>query len=125
MNNIILLVEDDDDAREIARVILELNGFKVIEAVDAVEAANKFFGLAPESPGVIVLDLSIPPSGGKKVMQQIKKDPAARDIPILAFTALSSIDEQEALKREGFDDVIPKPCRPEEIVDKVKKYIKE
>lgn len=122
MNNKILLIEDDNDAREIARVILELNGFVVLEAVDGLEATDKFINTMPD---VIVLDLSIPPRGGRQLLQQIKKDPKAGNIPVLAFTALSSVDEQETLKREGFDDVIPKPCQPEYIVEMVKKYIKE
>ena len=45
--------------------------------------------------------------------------------PILAFTAMSSADEQEVLKRQGFDGVVPKPCRPEEIVEIVRRFLKE
>lgn len=122
MESTVLLIEDDEDAREIAKIILELNGFKVIEALNGMQAINAFYEHIPD---IIILDLSIPPKGGIDLMKQFKKDPRSRETPVLAFTALSSIDEQEALKQEGFDDVIPKPCRPQEIVSITKKYLKE
>ena len=122
MNKTILLAEDDVDAREIARIILELNGFRVVEAVNAIEAIDKTY---KDSPDLIIMDLSLEPQGGIQTMQHLKKNPGTRNTPMLAFTALSSNDEQEMIKREGFDDVIPKPCRPEEIVEAVRKFLKE
>jgi len=118
----ILLVEDDPDAREIARIILELHNFEVLTATNGIEAINKANN---ESIDLIVMDISILPKNGVHTMTQMRDNPKLDKIPIVAFTALSSIDEQEMLKRQGFDGVIPKPCRPEEIVEVVEKFLKE
>jgi len=122
MKKTVLLAEDDVDSREIARVILELNGYRVMEAINGLEAIKSAY---KEPPDIIILDLSIGPQGGVQVMQQLKKTPDNKNTPMLAFTALASVDEQEVLKRHGFDGVIPKPCRPEEIANAVRKFLKE
>jgi len=115
----ILLSEDDPDALEIAKIILQINGFEVLEAFAASETERIFF---EEKPDLVLLDLSIP-GGGIEVMKNLKRK--SSKIPILAFTALSSADEQEVLKRQGFDGVVPKPCSPEDIVNTVRKFLKE
>ncbi|MCD4786470.1 MAG: response regulator [Candidatus Eremiobacteraeota bacterium] len=122
MSSTILLVEDDPDAREIARIILELHSYEVLTAVNGIEAISK---ANIEPIDLIILDISIPPKNGVHIMARMRENPKLNNIPIVAFTALSSIDEQEMLKREGFDGVIPKPCRPEEIVETVEKFLKE
>lgn len=121
MQKKILLTEDDPDAREIARIILELNGYQVLEAENAIQTESIFFN---NQPSLLLIDLSIP-GGGAKTMKRLKQSEKGKDIPILAYTALSSTDEMESLKREGFDGVVPKPCRPEEIVEIVRKFLKE
>lgn len=120
MRKKVLLVEDDIDAREIARVILELHGYEVVEAHDGIDALHKSLELSPD---IVILDMSIMPWGGIQTMRTIRKDSPKTSIPILAYTALASIDERELLKREGFDDVITKPCSPDEIVATVRKFI--
>lgn len=122
MSSTILLVEDDPDAREIARIILELHNYEVLTAVNGIEAISK---ANTEPIDLIVMDISIPPKSGVYTMTRMRENPKLNKIPIVAFTALSSIDEQEMLKREGFDGVIPKPCHPEEIVEAVEKFLKE
>jgi DNA-binding response OmpR family regulator len=120
MKKTVLLAEDDEDAREIARVILELYGYEVIEVVDGVTALHKTM---ETNPDVIIVDLSLSPGGGIQLMLQLKKNAGDDKVPVLAYTAMSSIDDIEVLKREGFDGVIPKPCKPEEIVEAVRKFI--
>ncbi len=122
MKKKILLAEDDVDAREIAKIILEINGYRVVEAVNALETIDRTY---KESPDLIIMDLSLLPQGGIQTMQHLRKNPGNRNTPMLAFTALSSTDEQAMIIREGFDGVIPKPCRPEEIVEAVRKFLKE
>ncbi|MCE1245212.1 MAG: response regulator [Firmicutes bacterium] len=116
----VLLAEDDEDAREIARVILELYGYEVIEAVDGVSLLHKSMEVNPD---IVILDLSLTPGGGIQLMLQLRKNVVFSTVPVLAYTAMSSIDDMEMLKREGFDGVIPKPCKPEEIVDTVRKFV--
>ena len=120
MKYTVLLAEDDEDAREIAKVILELYGYEVVEAVDGISLLSKSMDINPD---IVILDLSLTPGGGIQLMLQLKKNAGDTEIPVLAYTAMSSIDDMEMLKREGFDGVIPKPCKPEEIVDTVRKFI--
>jgi len=121
MTKTILISDDDPDALEIAKVILEVNGFDVMTAANALEVETIFF---EANPDLLLLDLSIP-GGGVEIMKRIRRNKKEPEVPILAFTALSGTDEQERLKLQGFDGVVPKPCRPEEIVNIVRKFLKE
>ena len=68
MKKKILLAEDDVDAREIARIILELNGYNVVEAINALETIDRTYR---ESPDLIIMDLSLLPQGGIQTMQHL------------------------------------------------------
>ena len=83
-NELILIVEDNEKNRKLARDVLEVKGYRTIEC----EAAEAGIELArKESPALILMDIQLPGMDGITAMKQLKADPATAEIPIMAVTA--------------------------------------
>ena len=115
----ILLVEDEEDVREIVVFRLEQAGYDVIAAGDGesgLELAEK------EVPNLIFLDLSLPGMKGDEVCLKLKANEKLKAIPVVIFSA--SVDKVRAKARAvGADDYLVKPWEPEELVAKVRKFL--
>jgi CheY-like chemotaxis protein len=116
---IVLLVEDDDDARKVYGAMLRHHGFEVIEAANGAEAVTRAFERAPD---LILMDMNLPQVDGWEAARRIKSDERAAVVPLLAFSAL--IDSIADLRRESalFDGFIAKPVSPSELVRRVSAY---
>ena len=113
----LLIIEDEADIRELISFNLEMSGYEVMKARDGEE------GLAmarSESPDLIILDLMLPGMDGLKVCSHLKKDPDARDIPIIMLTARSEDDDIVNGLETGADDYITKPFSPRILIARVK-----
>jgi two-component system, cell cycle response regulator DivK len=118
----ILLVEDNEDNREIYRTVLEVSGYEVIEATDG-EAAVR---IARERlPDLILMDISLPIMTGWDATEAIKAEPATRDIPIIALTAHVFQADQERAKKLGFDSFLAKPIEPRKVQAEVARLLGE
>lgn len=106
MTRTVLLVEDVEDNRELARLLLEGEGFEVIEAFNGAEAV----AMASQQPlTMILMDLSLPVMDGWEAARQIRDNPATRHVPIVAITAHAMSGDQERVLAAGFQGYIPKP----------------
>ena len=74
MNNqdTVLIVEDEDNLRDLVKMVLEENGIKVLEAVDGVEAL-KVFNAHKDEIGVVLSDLGLPRLGGWEAFLKMKE----------------------------------------------------
>lgn len=117
----ILVVDDEPDIMDIATVRLRHLGYEIIPAVDAEEALVL---LKNNTPDLILLDLLLPEMQGDELCKKLKSDKKFKKIPIILFTA-SAIRPNipEKIKDIGADDCIMKPFEPQELLDKVKKFI--
>ena len=114
----ILIVDDDDNLREVVRYALDRAGFKVREAEDGKQAMAEF---GARSPDLIVLDVLMPEMDGIEVCREIRKE---SQVPIVF---LSSRDEEvdRVLGLElGGDDYMTKPFSPRELVSRVKAVLR-
>src|SRR3954467_1183939 len=114
MGPLILLVDDYDDAREMYTEYLRVSGFQVIAANSGRAAL-----LAVQNgarPSLILMDLKMPGLTGREVLRQLRGQPHLTGVPIVAFTAYALHTEVAQAIRDGFDDVIPKPCLPDRLV---------
>ena len=116
----VLVADDDVDNRTIAREILEASGFHVVMAVDGEEALAV---IRAERPAVVVLDLSMPKLSGWEVAKRVRADDAIKSTPLIAFTAHALVGDELKAKTAGCDDYISKPCKPRDLVTKVKQWI--
>lgn len=111
---LILLVEDQTDLRLNLTVFLQLEGFRVLDAAEG-EAA---FGLAKEHlPEVIISDVAMPGWDGKRLLDELQREPATRHIPVVFLSAWADRDNREEGCRLGAAKYITKPFRLDEISD--------
>lgn len=114
----ILVVDDERNIVQLARLYLVNEGFQVVTAYDGVEALEK---VKSHSPALVVLDLMMPRLDGWEVCRRLRKD---SDIPIIILTARGD-DEDRILGLElGADDYIVKPFNPRELVARIKAVLR-
>ena len=102
----IMVVEDFEDNRFMMRRLLEMSGYRVLEAVngeEAVELAHK------ERPQLILMDLSLPQLDGLAATRRIRQYPDMKDVPIVAVSAHDTADFHADALAAGCNDYVTKP----------------
>ena len=102
----VLLVEDTEDNRFMMRRLLEMTGYRVIEAMNGEEAVKL---AKAESPSLILMDLSLPVIDGLAATRLIRKLPDFKSIPIIAVSAHDTSDFQSEAIEAGCDTYVTKP----------------
>ncbi len=114
----ILVVDDEHNIIELARMYLEQDGFTVIAASDGRTALARVFA---DSPQLVVLDLMLPELDGWEVCKQVR---ARSDVPIIMLTARDDdIDKIVGLEL-GADDYMTKPFNPRELVARARAILR-
>jgi len=117
----VLVVEDDQDNREMVIKVLKHNGYRAIEAVDGEEAVER---AKAENPDLILLDLYIPKMDGYEVTRTLKGDQGLQHIPIIALTAQAMKGNREEALAAGCDGYIPKPINVRELPKQIEHFLK-
>ena len=117
---LILIVDDFDDALDIYQQYLTFKGYRVVTARSGREAIDV---ARTRMPAVILMDLSMAVMTGTEAMRILRSDSAFSDVPIVAFTAHALQDERLAALHAGFDEVVAKPCLPDELVTAVARLL--
>jgi two-component system cell cycle response regulator DivK len=117
----ILIVEDNEDSRELVVKVLKNKGYQTIEAADGEEALEK---AAAEKPDLVLLDISIPKIDGYEVARRLKSNEELKDIPIVALTAHAMKGDREKVILAGFEGYISKPVNVRELPDQVRSYLR-
>lgn len=113
----LLLVDDDRDVRESMRMLLEMEGYEVLEASngrEALEAANS------QNPDLIVLDMWMPIMSGMEFCRIRSVDPKLQQIPVIACSADRDIVRDPSLKTQAF---IQKPVDLDDLLDKTSQLL--
>lgn len=112
----ILLVEDDDDIRELLRATLEGQGAALV-AVSSARAAVK--ALEVETPDVVLSDITMPGEDGHAFLRKVRHLPLTRGgkVPAIALTALDSREARVASRDAGFHYHLTKPVDLRKLVD--------
>jgi CheY-like chemotaxis protein len=106
----VLIIDDEDDARYIARVSLgRVGGMSVIEASNGADGIARALA---EQPDFILLDLMMPGMDGAATLRALRANPATAAIPVVFLTANAVASEVEMLKRFGARGVLLKPFDP-------------
>lgn len=113
----ILVVEDDDDSREVLQLFLEQAGARVRSA-ESARAAMAMLIEAPNAlPDIIISDLAMPEEDGYSLVRRIRALPAAKggQVPALALSAFAGNENKQRAYEAGFDGYCTKPFEPEQI----------
>jgi len=117
----ILVVDDEVDLVETVRFSLELEGYDVLVAYNGEEALNQ---ARKENPDLILLDLMLPKLDGYKVCRLLKFDERYKHIPIFMLTAKTQEKDKATGMETGANEYITKPFEMDELMKKVKNYLK-
>jgi len=120
MTKRILVVEDQEDNRQILRDLLASAGYDMIEAWDG-EAALKL--AAAERPDLILMDIQLPVLDGYEAMRRLKADPALGAIPIIAITSYALSGDEDKARAAGCDAYFAKPFSPRVLLAKIREYL--
>ena len=117
----ILIIEDDQDVRELYSEVLRDEGFEVAEAVDGQSGLAKVLAGAYD---LVLLDIMLPKFDGLEILKTVKEKAEVKGIPVILLTNLG----REAIIKEGFSlgadgYLIKSEHTPEEIVDEVRKFL--
>lgn len=110
----VLLVEDTEDNRFMMRRLLEMTGYRVVEAMNGEEAVKL---AKAESPQLILMDLSLPVIDGLAATRLIRKLPDCQRTPIIAVSAHDTSDFQSEAIQAGCNSYITKPIDFNELED--------
>ncbi|MEW9503083.1 response regulator transcription factor [Jeotgalibacillus marinus] len=114
----ILIVDDDENIRELVRLFLEKEGFQTTQVSDGNEASEL---LEKETFHCAVIDIMMPNMDGWALCEEIKQ---YYEMPVLMLTARSEVDDRIKGFKLGTDDYLTKPFHPMELVMRVKSILK-
>jgi CheY-like chemotaxis protein len=109
----ILVVEDNDDVREMMALTLELEGHRVATAINGQDALDQLH--QGETPGVILLDLMMPVMNGWEFRRAVESDPVLNHVPIVVMSAGTG----EIVRRREDVEFLPKPVDIDRLLDVV------
>ena len=117
----ILIVEDDDFLVQMYATKLELENFQVSMAMDGAKGLKL---ATKEKPDLILLDLQLPIMSGFDVLEELKKNPDTRNIPVLVLTNYGQKEHIDRCLNLGAEDYLIKAhFVPSEVVDRIKRIL--
>ncbi len=112
----ILLVEDNENNRDMLTRRLQRRGYEVVPAVDGGEAVVR---AAADLPDLILMDMQLPVLDGGEATRQIKADPRTQAIPVIGLTAFAMAGDREKGLDAGCDDYDTKPVQIASLLAKI------
>jgi adenylate cyclase len=108
-HDVILVVDDNEDNRDMLARRLRRQGHEVLTAAGGLAALDTLAGNAVD---LVLLDVMMPDLDGYAVLQRLKSDPTLRDIPVLMISALDELDSVVRCIQLGAEDYLGKPFEP-------------
>ena len=117
MSKRILIIEDQEDNRQIIHDVLGANGYESLEAISGEEGLTI---AAREKPDLILMDIQLPGMDGRTALGELRKDPATVRIPVIAVTASVMPIERKEILAAGFDGYQAKPLSVKDLLAEVR-----
>ncbi len=117
----VLVVEDFEDNRFMMRRLLEMSGYRVVEAVNGRQAVEK---AQSERPDIILMDLSLPMLDGLAATRQIRAQDGLGKVPIVAVSAHDSADFHAEALAAGCNEYVTKPIDFDQLVQLLSRLMK-
>lgn len=115
---VVLTIDDEHDITEMIGMMLQAEGFRVMEANSVFEGMK---ALADEQPSAILLDIMMPGVDGMQFCRTLADNDATKDIPIVFVTALGGEADRDAALAAGAAGYLPKPFSTEQLLAELRR----
>jgi two-component system, cell cycle response regulator DivK len=122
VSRLILIVDDNENNRKLARDVLEFAGFDTLEATGGAQGVAM---TKEHLPDLVLMDIRMPDLSGIEALKLLRADSRTAKIPIVALTSSTMRGDQDRFLAEGFDGYMQKPISVREFPDQVRKYLCE
>jgi len=122
MSRRVLVIEDQEDNRQIMQDMLSHAGYEVLQATNGVDGVAM---AENEKPDLILMDVMLPGIDGYEATRRIKAMPAMAQVPIFAVTSYAMDGEQQKALAAGCDEYFSKPFSPRAILARIRDYFDE
>jgi two-component system, cell cycle response regulator DivK len=119
-NELILIVEDNPKNLKLVRDVLQVKGYRTIEAGTGeagVQLAHD------QHPALVLMDVQLPGISGIEAFRQLRADPTTHSIPVIAVTASVMAQERQKVMAAGFDGFQGKPISVRELLETVQRIL--
>jgi two-component system, cell cycle response regulator DivK len=117
---LVLIIEDNEKNRKLARDVLQVKGYQTIET----ETAEEGLKLSLEkSPALILMDIQLPGMDGITALKQLRADPLTKDIRVIAITASAMTHNRTTMLAEGFDGYQTKPISLKDFLGEIERVL--
>ena len=120
MTKRILVVEDNEENRQILRDLLGNAGIDFVEAWDGEAAVAR---ARTDRPDLILMDIGLPGIDGYEATRRIRSDPSSRSVPIIAVTAHSLVGDEARALEAGCDAYVAKPYSPRQLLKMIREFL--
>lgn len=120
MKNLIMLVDDEPNLRELLRQMLELGGFDVVEAEDGLEALEKLEMITPD---VMILDVMMPNLDGVSLCKKLRAGTTFARLPIIMVSGKTQHRAVQEGLAAGADEYLCKPITVQELLQSVQSLL--
>jgi len=116
-NELILIVEDNPKNLKLVRDVLQVRGYRTIEAGTGEEGVQL---ARDQQPALILMDIQLPGITGEEAFHQLRADPVTRAVPVIAVTASVMPQDQKRIMAAGFDGFQGKPLSVRELLETIR-----
>src|SRR5689334_24784661 len=120
MTKKILVVEDQEDNRQILRDLLGSVDLEMVEAENGQEALT---AVTEHKPDLILMEIQLPIMDGYEATRRIKADPATKSIPIIVVSSYALSGDEGKAREAGCDAYVTKPYSPRQLLAKIREYL--
>src|SRR5437867_184980 len=121
MPELVLVIEDEKEIRDLVKYDLERAGFRVATAADGEQGLEAAYSSRPDA---LVLDLMLPGRNGLEVLRELRSEPATHDLPVVVLTARGAEMDKLLGFEHGADDYVTKPFSPRELIARIQSLLR-
>ena len=121
MPELVMVIEDEKEIRDLVRYNLERAGYRVAAAADGEAGLQQLFETHPDA---LVLDLMLPGRSGLEILRELRAEPSTRELPVLVLSARSAEMDKLLGFEHGADDYLTKPFGPRELIARVQALLR-
>ena len=119
-NETVLVIEDNEMNMKLARSLLQIGNYRILEAIDAENGIQLARG---HHPDLILMDIQLPGMDGLTAIRKIKNDPKVKDITIVALTSYAMEGDEKKAMDAGCAGYIAKPIDTRSFLETLGKFL--